>query len=510
VQVGNGMSSYYSEEYKFQLDYESRFKLEVLSQSNLMFYNNVSKMEVKISNPPPAVTNEAQLKSYLEKISKPKIIPLKLGEASGYASEDEYYILSPKKELIYAHIESKDAESQSKLHQIISTLVFDYQKPQINKMSVSETKVIPGKSIVLNFVFDEKKIGLNGNIYGHLKGVAIKVQEKCYKELNFEMALEKIAENKYTASLEIPHNMCIGQYEIAQFFVSDKVGNTLNLELAKKIYAGSQYRLEKISIEVLPFEKKVAPALKVKSLKLGDRSAKAGGAAQLQFTLENDRVSDSVNYFMRFRPQKRINNNDSKIEQTGRINVQAGTNVIKIEIPLFLWPGLYELEHFNLYDSLGNKLNLSAKDNEALFEHTKMFVDSDLEKDTVAPLVTELKAVNKSWHKLSFNRIYFKATEVGSGLRMKREYKGIFLKVDKITGQIIAGSAFPLISHIIRDRSNQYYIEFFVPENVTSGTYALSSFIIHDNAGNKTALKSDGTQSFYESHQIEVLKINIE
>jgi hypothetical protein len=213
---------------------------------------------------------------------------------------------------------------------------------------------------------------------------------------------------------------------------------------------------------------------------------------------------------MRFRPQKRISNNDSKIEQNGRINVQPGTNVIKIEVPIFLWPGIYELEHFNLYDSLGNKLNLSSRDNEALFEHTKMFIDSDLEKDTVAPVVTELKTVNKNWRKLSFNRIYFKATEVGSGLRMKREYKGVFLKLDNNTGVATVNSAFPLISHIIRDKSNQYYIEFFVPENVESGNYALSSFVLYDNAGNKTTLKSDGTQSFYESHQIEVLKINIE
>lgn len=507
VQVGNGMQSYYSEEYKFQLDYESSLKLDVLSQSNFRFYNSVSNMHIKIS-PQEKISNDKDLKRFLMKtIESSRLKLVNFGEVIGYLFENQYYLLSPKKDLIYAKIETNDKDYEVKLHSIIRSMVFDYQKPQINKINIHEHKVYPGSSIRLGFEFDEKKIGLNGNIYGLLKGVSFGKQLKCHKELSFELKLEKIlGTNQYVATFDIPNNMCSGVYVITQFFVSDMVGNTLQLELGKKLYVGTDRKLEKVTIEILAYERMNEPQqLNVKSISLGQEKIKAGESLNLSFSIDGDREQPGpLSYRIKFYPVNRTPHNDRSIEMSGIAQPLGNKYYITTVTNPFLFSGIYQLEYFNIYDKTGSKLLL--KKNHNLTHLVELIVESSLEIDTLAPTILELKTGN--WKKQNFNRLYFKAIEEGSGIRSKREFRGLFMKIEG--GRPIANATFVLISNVVRDKNNRYILEFFVPESVVTGEYILMTFTISDNAGNKTTLKLDETQRFYESHpEIEALKVEI-
>lgn len=89
---------------------------------------------------------------------------------------------------------------------------------------------------------------------------------------------------------------------------------------------------------------------------------------------------------------------------------------------------------------------------------------------------------------------------------------GRFIKTTDVgVKQSDTSATFSVVSNLVRETTGRYVLEFFIPENIESGNYILSSFVVFDNAGNRTLLQADERRKYYfESHPIEVIKVTIQ
>jgi len=508
VQVGNGVRSYYSEEYKFKLEYADTYKLQEKSPEKFQLVNTHGKqahfqafkdgkIEGHVIQTEQGLVNFLKTKRQNEsftKASNPKL--------TAYHSEKSLFIFTPKEDVVL--IKKDEGALSISLDEIERNIYFNTSPPVPTKVTALNVNSSNGRLLVVQLEIENKNVDLTSTTFGKVKTLSPPPIPNCLPELDVSFFIQKTSPNSYKFKAYLPHNLCSGPFILQRLVVSDRLGNGTLLHAHKKLNTAFYYQnIPAALFEVSPYDN-VARDFNIDSIKITKPTLNAGDTQELRFTLDPKDAAIALfqDNWGTLVPSSKLPWRRKFIALGGELRFENEEYVLPIELNKFSPAGDYSI---NLFKIIGFDGSLKRY---ALNNLSFKVLENPMQ-DIVPPTLEALQLQPAPLAKNSMGEIYFKANDDFSTIKDGAAFWGVMLRRPFLGAAVDPLKRFHLTGIATRLKDGWYRLEFWIPEETDPGIYALQLFSIQDRAGNFLTIQADEKFKFYTPHPLPVLNIQI-